>query len=176
MKTVITTLLAVTLLTFVGCGKQENPVPEVDLHTAAVLGDLEAVKQHIKAGSDLNVKEPTRGSTPLITATVFGKTDVAMALIEAGADVNYQNNEGSTALHSAALFCRIEIVRALLEKGADKKIMNKDGRIAMDSVTRPFADMKGIYDGLGASLKPLGLVLDYDYIKMMRPQIAEMLR
>lgn len=36
--------------------------------------------------------------------------------------------------------------------------------------------VKGIYDGLAAALKPLGLKLDYERIKTTRPQIAEMLR
>jgi len=176
MKTSTTAILIVILLIVVGCSKQENPAPKIDLHTAAVTGNLEAVRQHIKAGSDLDKKEPTRGSTPLITATVFGKTDVAIALIEAGADVNYQNYERSTALITAAFFCRTEIVKALLDKGADKTLKNKAGRNALDSVSRPFDDVKSMYDGLGAALEPMGLKLDYEHIKTTRPKIVEMLQ
>ena len=84
--------------------------PNMDIHAATLLGDLEAIEQHIQAGSDLNEKEPAVGSTPLISAAVFGKTEIARALIEAGADVNLKNNEGSTALHTAAFLCRLEIV------------------------------------------------------------------
>ncbi len=69
------------LLMGLGCRKQENPTPTVDLHVAAAMGGIEAIQQHIQAGSDLDIKEPTRGSTPLITAAMFGKTDVALALI-----------------------------------------------------------------------------------------------
>jgi hypothetical protein len=60
MKTLTTTVLIITLLTVVGCAKQENPVPKVDLHSAVVTDDLEAIHQHIKAGSDLNVLELSR--------------------------------------------------------------------------------------------------------------------
>jgi ankyrin repeat protein len=176
MKTLTTAILVVTLLIVAGCGKKENPAPQVDLITAVATGNLEAVQQHIKAGSDLNVKEHTRGSTPLITATVFGKTEIALALIEAGADVNYQNNEGSTALITAAFFCHTEVVKALLDKGADKSLKNKAGRTALDSVSRPFDEVKAMYDGFGVALEPLGLVLDYEHIKITRPKIAEMLR
>jgi hypothetical protein len=176
MKTVTKAMLIVTLLAVAGCSKQENPAPKIDLLTAAVTGNLEAVHQHIKAGSDLDIKEPTRGSTPLITATVFGKTEVAMALIEGGADVNCQNNEGSTPLITAAVFCRTEIVKALLDKGANKTLRNKAGRNALESVSRPFDDVKDIYNGLGTALAPLGLKLDYERIKMTRPKIAEILR
>jgi ankyrin repeat protein len=134
------------------------------------------VNQHIVVGSDLNEKEPSRASSPLITAAVFGKTEIARALIEAGADVNYKNNDGSTALITAAFFCRTEIVKILLENGADKNAKNNDGRTALESVAAPFDAVKGIYDGLAAALKPLGLQLDYEQIMATRPKIAEMLR
>ena len=172
----VTTLLVITLLIVTGCAKQENPAPQVDLFTAVITGNLEAVHQHIKAGSDLNVKEHTRGSTPLITSTVFGKTEVALALIEGGADVNIQNNEGSTALITAAFFCHTKVVRALLDNGADKEIRNNAGRKALDSVSRPFDEVKSMYDGFAAALAPAGLVLDYEHIKETRPKIAEMLQ
>lgn len=181
MKTATTAILAAIFLTVVGCGNQESSQdtpapPDTNLHVAAIQGNLEAVQQHIKAGSDLNEKEPSRGSSPLITAAVFGKTDVARALVEAGADVNYQNNEGSTALHSAAFFCRTEIVKLLLENGADKSLTNNAGRTPLESVESPFENVKGYYDQLGAALGPLGLILDYEQIKTTRPKIAEMLR
>jgi len=175
MKKSIPTILIVLMLMATGYSKK-NPAPKVDLHTAAVIGDVDAVKQHINSGSDLNVKEPTRGSTPLITAAVFGQTAVAVALINGGADVNVQNNEGSTALITAAFFCRPEIVKALLDKGADKSLKNKAGRTALDAVSKPFEEVKDIYKSLGAALEPLGLKLDYDYIKETRPKIAEMLK
>ena len=181
MKTLTTAILAVTLLTFTGCGRQESSPaipkpPSVGLIEAAATGNLEAIQQHIKAGSDLNEKEPSRGSSPLITATAFGQTDAAKALIEAGADVNFKNNEGSTALITAALFCRTDIVKALLDNGADKNARNNAGRTALDAVEGPFEDMKSIYDQLRAALGPLGIELDYERIKMTRPKIAEMLR
>ena len=74
------------------------------------------------------------------------------------------------------LLCRTEIVKILLDKGADKTLPNKAGRTALESVSRPFDDIKGIYDGLGAVLGPLGLKLDCERVKMTRPRIVEMLR
>ena len=56
--------------------KTEVEPPSVDIHTATFLGNTKALKQHIDAGSDLNVKDQY-GSTPLIIATTFGKTDIA---------------------------------------------------------------------------------------------------
>jgi hypothetical protein len=175
MKSIMVVILVFVLAFTWGCGKTENRKPAVDLHTAAVLGDVEAVQLHIKSGSDLNVKEPTRGSTPLISATLFGKTDVALALIRGGADINYQNNEGSSALHTAAFACRTEIVKALLKKGADKTLKNYAGRTALETVSVPFKEIQPVYDALGDALAPLGFAFDYERIKAERPIIAEML-
>jgi CubicO group peptidase (beta-lactamase class C family) len=184
MKTVTTGMLIVTLLIVVGGATLEtsskekgrpSKLPDVSLHVAALQGNIDAVRQHIEAGSDLNAKD-AYGSSPLIIATTFGKTEVARALIEAGADMKISNNEGSTPLHIAALFCRTEIVKALLDKGANKYLRNNSGSTAFDIVAAPFDDDKWIYDQLGAALGPLGLKLDYEQIKVTRPKIAEMLR
>ncbi|MDX2444891.1 MAG: acyltransferase family protein [Bacteroidales bacterium] len=149
---------------------------DIGIHEAVITGNMDAVMRHIKAGSTLNEKEPMGGSSPLISAATFGKTEVALALIEAGADVNSTNNEGSTALHTAAFFCRMEIVEALLANGADKSIKNNVGSTALDSVTAPYEAVKGIYEYFGTTFAPLGLKLDYEQIEMTRPRIAEILR
>lgn len=150
--------------------------PGAGLHEAVSRGDVEAVRRQIEGGADLNVREPSGGSSPLITAATFGQTEVAEALIEAGADLDLQNNDGSTALITAAFFARTEIVEALLTAGADKSLRNNAGSTALDAVTAPFEAMRGIYDYVGAALGPYGLKLDYERIELARPGIAEMLR
>jgi len=184
MKTVTTAMLVVTLLVVVGFGMQANSSeekgqpsrpPGVSLHLAALQGNIDAIRQHIKAGSGLNEKD-AYGNTPLIVAVIFGKTEVARALIEAGADTKIRDNYGSTPLHLAALFCRTEIVRVLLDKGANRYLRSNSGSTALDIVAAPFDDAKGTYDQLGQALGPLGLELDYERIKLTRPRIAKMLR
>jgi hypothetical protein len=158
--------------------KKESGVktPDVDIHTAVLTGNQEALKQHIAAGTNINEKDPFGGSSPLISAAVFGKTEEAKILIDAGADINFQNNDGSTPLHTAAFFCRPEIVRMLLDKGADKTIKNKFGATPALTVTGSFAESKNVYDMMGKALEPMGLKLDYAYIEKTRPEIAEMLK
>ncbi len=116
------------------------------------------------------------GSSPLIIAATFGRTEVAKALIEAGAGIDQKNNDGSTALHTAALFCRTEIVKTLLDKGADKSVRNNAGSTALELVSGPFDTVKGTYDFFGTVLKPFGLELDYERIEATRPKIAKMLK
>lgn len=150
--------------------------PQIDIHTAVLTENVEALQQHIAAGSDLNEKDPFGGSSPLITAAVFGKPEMAKVLIDAGADLNFQNKDGSTALHTAAFFCRPEIVQMLLDKGADKTIKNTFSATAYESVAVPFSEAKPAYDMMGTVLAPMGLKLDYAYLEKTRPEIAAMLK
>ncbi|MCP4634745.1 MAG: ankyrin repeat domain-containing protein [candidate division Zixibacteria bacterium] len=188
MKTITTVMLALMLFTLLGCGNQDKSseqssesqtnvsAPKVDLHTAVVLNDLEAIRKHIEIGSDIDVFEPTRASTPLITAAALGKTEAAKILIDAGADLNYQNNDGSTSLHTAAFFCSAGIVKALIEKGVNKTLKNSTGMTALEIVELPYEDHKAAYDVIGAGLKSAGFKIDHDHLKTTRPQIAEMLK
>lgn len=180
MKTSLIFLFILSLLSAAYFGNikdSENAVkPTISLHMATMQGNLEIVKQHIQFGSDLNIVEPYGGSSPLIVASTFGKTQIALALIEAGADVNFINKDGSTALHTAAFFCHTEIVKALLDKNVDKTLLNNSGSTAYESVIAPFEMVKGIYEYLAAALGPWGLKLDYDQLKETRPIIAELLK
>ncbi|MBX2964656.1 MAG: ankyrin repeat domain-containing protein [Cyclobacteriaceae bacterium] len=179
----ITKVSLCAIVVFVtACGVKENAqgqsakAPDIDIHTAVVTENLEAIKQHIAAGSDLNIKDPFGGSSPLISAAVFGKTEAAKALLDAGVDINFQNNDGSTALHTAAFFCRPEIVKLLLDNKADKSVRNKYGATPYDNVAGSFNELKDVYDIMQNTLGPMGLKLDYAYIEKTRPEIAEMLK
>ena len=102
-------LLAIASLLLVGCG------PSMSIHNAAEDGNLETVKQHLAAGTDVNAKND-RGSTPLHYADT---KEIAELLIAKGANINLKNKNGSTPLHSAALMGRKENVDLLIAKGAN---------------------------------------------------------
>jgi hypothetical protein len=154
----------------------KNATPGIDIHTAIVTGNMALLKQYITADANLNEKEPIGGSSPLITACLFGKSEMAKLLINAGVELNFQNNDGSTPLHTAAFFCRPEIVQLLLAKGADKTIKNKYGQTAYETVAGEFTKVKTVYETIGNMLAPMGLKLDNAYIEKTRPQIAAMLK
>lgn len=174
--------MAVLLLTASCKGQNEEngrgsvSIPDVDIHTAVVTANEEALRQHITAGSDLNERDPFGGSSPLISAAVFGRPEMARILLDAGVDIDFQNNEGSTALHTAAFFCRPEIVKMLLDAGADKTLRNKYNATPYEMVAGPFKDVKNAYDMMGQMLGPMGLTLDYPYIEKTRPEIAAILK
>lgn len=186
MKTMKNLSFIAIILFFSACANQnsqakenkplgDTKAPEMSIHEAAFYGNVDMLKQHIEAGTDLNQKNQD-GSSPLNIAATFNKVEAAKLLIEAGADLNVKNNEGSTPLHVAAFFCHTEIVKALLKAGADKNRKNYSGATPYMSVAAPFDQVKPIYQYVEQSLAPFGVKFDYEYLEMERPKIAELIK
>ncbi len=168
---VFLTLLAPTAV----AGRQVPEPPTVDLHMAAITGNVEAVRQHVAAGSDLDARD-AYGSTPLIAAAAFGRAAVAGTLMDAGADLDLTNHVGGTALHTAAFLCRREIVRDLVDHGARRYPRDRSGNTPSEAVSGPYEEVRSVYEEMKQGLMPLGLVLDLDEIRRCRPAMAAMLR
>ena len=150
--------------------------PVQSIHAAVIGGNLDAVKQLLDQGENIDKADPEGGSSPLILAAMFGQKEIAKYLIDRGADLNFQNNDGSTPLHTAAFFCRTKIVTALVEGGADKTIRNNSGSTALESMLVPFDAVKGIYEYFAKVYSPLGLRLDLTEVEATRPVIAGLLQ
>ena len=185
----LASVLVILLSLIAGCannnedrssGKQSEQgtlrASDLDIHAAVVTGDLEMVKRHIKAGTDLNEKDSVGGSTPLISATVFGKTEIAQALIEAGVEIDMTNNDGSTPLYCAAFFGRTSILKSLVEKGADYSIRNNFGSSPLDAVTIPLESLRPVYEQVAKDLGPFGYRLDLESLREERVEIAGILQ
>ena len=84
-------LAAIAAVLVVGCG------PSVDIWEAARTGNIEAVKQHLAAGTDVNAKTGS-GWTPLHYTAREGHKEITDLLLTNGADVNAKNDEGGTPL------------------------------------------------------------------------------
>jgi hypothetical protein len=87
----------------VEAAKPEPPTanaPDISIHDAAALGNNEAVKQHLTAGTDVNVKDES-GWTPLHWAASKVHNKTAKLLIKEGADVNVVNIDGLSPLDYA---------------------------------------------------------------------------
>ena len=100
----ITTIVAVLL---VGCGKSqptEPPIakaPDISIHDAAKIGNIEAIKQHIGAGTEVNAKNKG-GGIPLYSTVWNVHKEIAELLIANGADVD-ANYHGNTVLCNATI-------------------------------------------------------------------------
>jgi len=92
-------------------------LPDISIHKAAERGNIEAVKQHLAAGTDVNAKDS--GWTPLTVAANNGHKEIVELLIAKGADVNAKDDDGYTPLDGAVDEGQIEIA-ALLRKHGGK--------------------------------------------------------
>ncbi len=173
MKKVKTWFFIIAFL--VVCGQTgQSAASDVDIWKAAANGNIEAIKQHLAAGTDVDAKEPPGGSTPLMVAATFGQVEVVKFLIEKGANVNATSNDGSTSLHGAAFFCHTEIVKLLLDKGTKVNAKNIRGETPLDAVAGDWSqELEDIYNFLAELWK---LQLDLEKIRAIRPKIAAMLQ
>jgi ankyrin repeat protein len=139
--------------------------PDISIHKAAKEGNIEAVKQHIAAGTDVNEKDDFFGRTPLYDSAMRGQKEVAELLIANGADVKVKDIDGWTPLRKAAYYGHKEIVELLIANGADVNAMiNKgamggmyDGRTPLDEAAGEIADLLRKHGGkTGEELKAEG--------------------
>jgi len=131
MKHLLLTTIAAVVL--VGCATTQSPepsiaeAPDISIHDAAADGNIEAVKHHLAAGTDVNAKNGER-CTPLHLAAGYGQTKVAELLLANGAEVDSKDDKYEvTPLHYAALRGRKETAKLLISSGADVNAKNVEG-------------------------------------------------
>ena len=94
--------------------------PDISIHIATKAGHIEAVKQAIAAGADVNAKNLSEW-TPLHNAAQDGHKEIAELLIAKGANVNaiIQSGsfEGMTPLDTAINWKRPETANLLRKHG-----------------------------------------------------------
>ena len=91
MKHILLTTIAAVVL--VGCATTQSPeptttkAPDISILYAAETKNIDAIKQHLTAGTDVNTKD-SKGKTPLHHAAYWGHEEIVELLISRGADVN----------------------------------------------------------------------------------------
>ena len=96
----------------------------LSIHGAADRGDIETVKQHLAAGTDVNAKNRD-GWTPLYYAASGGDKEITELLIAKGADVDAGDRDNITPLRGAIYDGHIEIIELLISSGADVNAKTK---------------------------------------------------
>jgi len=153
--------------------------PTKDLITAVLDDDLDTVNQHIAYGSDLNVQDGTFSNTSLNFAGIYGLTDIADALVNAGADLNLINDDNFTPLCNAAAWGHTSIVTILLNAGADLSAKCFETQIGVSvtlsiAIGAPYSDyIKTLYVDHGEKYN-----IPYDETKIIdgREKVIELLR
>ena len=138
-----------------------------DIWTAAGTGNIEAVKQHLAKGVDVDAKNKDE-LTALHVSALYDHVEIAAFLIQKGADVNARGDDGATALHAAAFMGQYEVAKLLVQKGADVNARNNNGDTVV-SVT--MADW-------GTTLfiaRLLQIQVDREKVETGRAKVAELL-
>ena len=131
--------------------------PDISIHDAVRKGNVEAIKQHLVAGTDVNLKDAKWGNTPMIHAAYHGKHEIIDYLVQQRADLNAQSNNGWTALHVAVGQEHLGVVGQLLRAGADVTVRNR--------LFGQGGNQEQVFD------TPLDLAINFDL-----PEITQLLR
>ena len=81
-------------------------------------GDLQPVQELIRSGERVNHRLSVGTDSLLMVSISRSYNDVALALLDAGADVHEKDARGRTALHLACKLGSEEVVQALIDRGS----------------------------------------------------------
>ena len=137
MKYLLTVTITAVLLA--GCEPLQSNAKS--LHRSAEEGDIEAVKEHLAAGTDKNVRAGKWGDTPLHRAAFWGYTEIVELLINNEVDVNAKDDYGCTPLHDAAEYSHLEIAEMLIGRGPDMNAQDNNGDTPLDLASGKIADL-----------------------------------
>ena len=137
MKHLLITTIAAALL--MGCGPLQSNAKS--LHRAAEEGDIEAVKKHLAAGANKNVRAGKWRDTPLHRAAFWGYTEIVELLINNEVDVNAKDKYGCTPLHDAAEYSHLEIAEMLINRAPDMNAVDNNGDTPLDLANGETADL-----------------------------------
>ena len=108
--------------------------PDISIHDAIDEGNIEAVKQHLAAGADVNAKARD-ATTPLHLAALKGQKEIAELLIAEGANVNAKGTGDRTPLNTAIIFGRKETAEIRI------KSLNEGKRIGIPGIILQILDI-----------------------------------
>jgi hypothetical protein len=110
---------------------------ELSIFSAAALGNLAKVQAFVQEWDGFVNEYNTDGFTALQLACFFGQPEIALWLIEQGADVNAiaRNPMKISPVHATAANGNLSLLRTLLEKGANVNAQQQGGFTPLHEAT-----------------------------------------
>ena len=137
--------------------KPANPKADRALLDAAENGNIEAARQAIADGADVDTLDK-RGRAPIQNALHSNNIEAVKLLIDNGANLNTKAPNSWTPLYEAVLMGHMETVKLLIENGANVNAKDQMGGTPLDQVqNEEIIDYLRLYGGkTGAELKAAG--------------------
>jgi hypothetical protein len=134
--------------------------------------NIEAVKQHIAAGTDVNAKSSRNGSTPLAYAAYKGRKEIVELLIAAGADVNAKvasgPKQGLTPLDAANETNHTEIAALLRKHGGKTGKELKGGEPVVKAAKPEPPTVEELLNSIGTPLNEMEKIIsDEKYLEKL---------
>jgi ankyrin repeat protein len=148
-------LLSCAVLLVVGTAIVYGQVRTSPLVTAARDGDIEAVRELIANGDNVNTPGPD-GSTALLWATYYSDPEMARTLVDAGADPNAANSYGIAPLLQASQTGAAAMIGLLIEAGAATSSSHPDSVTPLMAASRS-GNIEAVRMLLDAGADPNGM-------------------
>ena len=103
----------------------------ISLHEAVINLDAKAVYHCLKNGASVNAGDEVGGYTPLHLAATNNSREIALKLLNQGADINAVTKGGRTVLQVALVSNASAVVSLLLRRGVDVNALDMMGRSAL---------------------------------------------
>lgn len=106
-----------------------------EIHDAVSDNNIERVKISLEADPSLLNSLDDNNMTPLNTAALNGKSEIAKFLLEKGADISIGDIDNSQPIHCAAISGDIQVAELLLAHGADVNEKDNNGATPLTFAT-----------------------------------------
>ncbi|WP_242774704.1 ankyrin repeat domain-containing protein [Brevibacillus parabrevis] len=97
---------------------------------AAAEGNIEALKQHLEQGVDINARNRQK-RTAILTAAMHDHLDTVSFLIEAGADIDLQDETCFNPFLYACIHNKLELVQMMVKAGTNLELLTRFGGVGL---------------------------------------------
>ncbi len=170
-------VLAIALCALLAVGCEDASQPTLSLYRAVQVGNLDQIKRHIRAGTDLNQSD-AKGDSPLHVAARAGQVSTVRELTDHGARLDALDRDGRTPLDLALIHGKTQAAAALIRAGAPL-----DPQTALTGLVEAGVSDRDSYDFLlrrGADISrpdaqgraPLHLAVAHGHLETLRRLLA----